>query len=920
MTRFRVPVFLLVSCLAAVFLYCTKQSVSLGGSGSEVVGTLVDKSGKPVKGAYVRLDTAVIGDSAAVPDTSAIHRGTDTTDGAGNFFIPIPPQFNGGTYNLACTSEVNGISLVGFVANVKNDRPKDWKGVYPIDLHKVPMLAPGTIAGKAVLGSSASAMVFCYIPGTSFLAVADPGTGAFVISGVPQADNYKVYFYAQGYTPVIDSLVNVVSGQQTTLSNILLNLDPSAPLPAPSGFTATADTASGLVKLTWSAVHVSDLAGYVVGTMDSAIPGVVHLDTVSDTNFVDYVYRNSFDSAEHSYSYKVGALDSSGNAVNFTTLLRVHTLPPYYVRTVFKIAAIGGSGDTISAGDSAKIAAFFFSQLTKTISVIWFARTPDSAFIRKTAFDTTQGTDTLACTWNVSGPQKLFVDALDERGNVWSDSATVFVRPPSVSVTAVVSTDSSVTVLWRQSQDPGFAEYRVCAADTASGAAFAVVAHKTPAADTTYTVLTRKNGAARYEVIVASTSGLLSLAGKSAAGSIKNMPPRFATDTASIPKTANVGVQYVQILSAMDVNGDKMTFRQVSSISSLSIIGDSVIWIPTVLDTGKKHIVVQVSDGFGGVDTVAWNVTVTPKNVWSYSASLSKPRRLLSAAAVNGIIYAIGGEASKSIATGATITPYAAVETYAAGSNGSWTLASPLPSARYWMGCAAVNNKIYTFGGESDHGYFNVVDSLGGPGGAWGQAGQLPVYRYNAAACAVGNTVYLIGGMVYNGTDFEASSEINAWDPVTGMWTLKTSMKLQRSDHQAVALNGKIYIIGGVGGAQSSGDNMPLQSVEVYDPSTNSMDTAASLNHARWSFAAAEANGRIYAIGGLFTTDLSDTAHASVEEFDPVQNAWTARQNMPNGRYGCAAVSWGTLIYVLGGVEGGSGGNRETSSVLVFYP
>jgi N-acetylneuraminic acid mutarotase len=174
--------------------------------------------------------------------------------------------------------------------------------------------------------------------------------------------------------------------------------------------------------------------------------------------------------------------------------------------------------------------------------------------------------------------------------------------------------------------------------------------------------------------------------------------------------------------------------------------------------------------------------------------------------------------------------------------------------------------------------------------------------------------------MVYNGTDFEASSEINAWDPVTGMWTLKTSMKLQRSDHQAVALNGKIYIIGGVGGAQSSGDNMPLQSVEVYDPSTNSMDTAASLNHARWSFAAAEANGRIYAIGGLFTTDLSDTAHASVEEFDPVQNAWTARQNMPNGRYGCAAVSWGTLIYVLGGVEGGSGGNRETSSVLVFYP
>lgn len=912
--------FLLVSCLAAVFLYCTKQSVSLGGSGSEVVGTLVDKSGKPVKGAYVRLDTAVAGDSVAVPDTSAIHRGTDTTDGAGNFFIPIPSQFDGGTYNLACTSNVNGVSLVGFVANVKNDRPRDWKGVYPIDLHKVPMLTPGTIAGKVVLGSSTSAMVFCYIPGTSFLAVADPGTGAFVISGVPQADGYRVYFYAQGYTAVIDSQVNVVSGQQTTLPSVLLNLDPSAPLPAPSGFTAAADTASGLVKLTWSAVHVSDLAGYVVGTMDSAIPGVVHLDTVSDTSFVDYVYRNSFDSAEHSYSYKVGALDSSGNTVNFTTLLRVHTLPPYYVRTVFRIAAISGSGDTLSAGDGVRMCAAFSSRLTKTTSIVWFAKNPDSVFIQKTAFDTAQGTDTLAYAWNVSGPQKLYVDALDERGSLWSDSIAVFVRPPPVNVAAVVSTDSSVTVLWRQSQDPGFAEYRVCAADTASGAAFAVVAHKAHAADTTYTVITRKNGPARYQVIVAGASGLLSLAGTSAAGAIKNTPPRFTTDTSSIPKTANVGVRYVQILSATDVNSDKLTLGQVSSISSLSIIGDSVIWIPTVLDTGKKHIVVNVSDGFGGVDTVAWNVSVTPKNVWSYIASLSKPRRLLSAAAVNGIIYAIGGEASKSIATGATITPYATVETYAAGSNGSWTLASPLPSARYWMGCATVNNKIYTFGGESDHGYFNVVDSLGGFGGSWGLAGQLPVYRYNAAACTLGNTVYLIGGMVYNGTDFEASSEIDAWDPVSGTWTPKTWMNMLRSDHQAIALNGKIYIIGGVGGAPNSGDNGSLQGVEVYDPSTNSMGTAASLNHARWSFAAAQANGKIYAIGGLFTTDLSDTAHASVEEFDPVQNAWTPRQDMPNGRYGCAAVSWDGLIYVLGGVEGGAGGNKETSSVLVFYP
>jgi Kelch motif len=58
----------------------------------------------------------------------------------------------------------------------------------------------------------------------------------------------------------------------------------------------------------------------------------------------------------------------------------------------------------------------------------------------------------------------------------------------------------------------------------------------------------------------------------------------------------------------------------------------------------------------------------------------------------------------------------------------------------------------------------------------------------------------------------------------------------------------------------------------------------------------------------------------SVEEFDPLFNTWTIRQNMPNGRYGCAAASWGGRVYIAGGVEAGAGGNKESSSVIVFYP
>jgi N-acetylneuraminic acid mutarotase len=284
--------------------------------------------------------------------------------------------------------------------------------------------------------------------------------------------------------------------------------------------------------------------------------------------------------------------------------------------------------------------------------------------------------------------------------------------------------------------------------------------------------------------------------------------------------------------------------------------------------------------------------------------------------AVNGIIYAIGGAKTINPGAGATLVPLSTVETYVAATNGPWTtLAASLPSARYWNAVASVGNTIYSFGGVSERVYFQVVDSFGISSGQWDSAGQLPSYRYNAAAFAVGDTVYLIGGLVYAAASqgFTVTNEIDAWDPSTGTLSMRSSMMVERSDHQAVALGGKIYIIGGLGGSSTQGDCTPQTSVEVYDPSTNLVVPGPSLTTARMSFGAAAVNGKIYAIGGL---DAGDTAVSSVEELDPVQNLWTPCQKLPKPRYGCAAVSSGNRIYVIGGVEGGT----ETGSVLVFYP
>ncbi len=918
MTRSRVLVAVLLCSLAAVVLYCTKQPVAnVGGSGSEVVGVLVDQSGHEVSGAIVKLDT-LISDSTGAADSTATLRGTDTSDAHGNFSVFIDSQFRGGTYNLIC--KANGKALVAFVSDIKNDIPKNYSEIYQIKLGQITMKAPGNIAGKVTLGSSSTAPVFCFIPGTSFMAIAND-TGGYVISNVPEDTNYKVYFSAQGYLTGIDSPVNVASGQTTVLPDKVLSLDPAGDPPAPVGLSLVADTVSGVVKLSWTSVRVSDLYGYIVGRKDSVSAGYTALDTVKDTFFVDSVYRNVLDASEHNYFYAVKALDNGTNPSAFSLQDSIHTVPPSYVRPVIQLSRVSPTIVTASAGDTVKIAATFQSAITRTDTLFWFAKAPDSTFMKKSAVDALRGSDTLSWIWNNAGVKEVYVYALDDRGMTWRDSLAVHIQPAPVNVIAVKSTDSTVTVIWHKSTDPAFSQYQLYAADSIGGGTdiFSSIATIPSVADTVYTIATWKNGIKKYNVIVYAI--FPSLPGGMGSGGIINTPPRFLTDTAAIQKSANVGAAYVQKLAVADVNKDTLRFNQLSQISGLSIADSTLSWTPAVADTGRKHIVIQVTDGFGGADTIAWNVTVTPVNVWSYIDSLSKARRLLSAVAVNGIIYAMGGEASLNTGIGATITSYSTVETYnAAGGNGTWTLATPLPSARFYAAIAPAKNAIYSFGGTNGREYFQSVDSFGISSGMWGSAGQMPAYRYDAAACAMGDTVYLIGGLVYSGQSFVVSSQIDAWDPATGTLTPKCSLNVARSDPQAVALNGKIYIIGGLGGSSNQSDCAPLKSVEVYDPSTNSIGTATPLTTARLSFAAATAKGKIYAIGGLFSTDQGDTALTSVEEFDPVLNTWTVRQNLPNSRYGCAAASWNDLIYVIGGVEGGTGGNKETKSVLIFYP
>ncbi len=166
----------------------------------------------------------------------------------------------------------------------------------------------------------------------------------------------------------------------------------------------------------------------------------------------------------------------------------------------------------------------------------------------------------------------------------------------------------------------------------------------------------------------------------------------------------------------------------------------------------------------------------------------------------------------------------------------------------------------------------------------------------------INNKIYAIGGQV--ATTGAASNAVEEYDPVTKIWTTKSSINFTaRSNASAVVLNNKIYVIGG-----TTDGNNPVTKNEMYDPATNTWTAKKVMPIAKMYMAAAVANGIIYTVGGATsTTAASNTVHA----YDPASDSWltkapitnTTLTNMVTKRAWPVAHGVNGKIFVFGGMS-----------------
>ncbi len=283
-------------------------------------------------------------------------------------------------------------------------------------------------------------------------------------------------------------------------------------------------------------------------------------------------------------------------------------------------------------------------------------------------------------------------------------------------------------------------------------------------------------------------------------------------------------------------------------------------------------------------------------DTWATKAEiLTQQGELRSTCVIDGKIYLTGGEDE---VPGASEFSEIKVEEYDPSTD-TWSTKADMPTQRIGATASAVNGKCYLIGGFVEASGIEEtaiapVDEYNPKTDTWRARAPLPEVRALGGSAAVDGKIYVFGGVQVIDIEAPVLATVAIYDPATDSWTSGAAMPTPRAGLGVAAVNGFIYTVGGLNSA------LGLHSsdiVERYDPAQDSWTTSASMPTSRWGLALSAADGALYATGGINPVITLST----LEIYDPVSDSWSIGADMSKSRYLHSSASVDGQVYVLGG-------------------
>ncbi|MFC1712924.1 Kelch repeat-containing protein [Candidatus Poribacteria bacterium] len=300
------------------------------------------------------------------------------------------------------------------------------------------------------------------------------------------------------------------------------------------------------------------------------------------------------------------------------------------------------------------------------------------------------------------------------------------------------------------------------------------------------------------------------------------------------------------------------------------------------MPTARTGLAAAVVDGIiyviGGAtikfSTLATMEAYDPEtDTWEEKADMPTARTYLSTAVVDGKIYVIGGETANTVFANG-------VDVYDPVTD-KWTRKADMPTSRSTFATAVVDGIIYVIGG-----YIGgcrgtgTVEAYDPTTDTWTRKADMPTGRWWVVGAATDGEIYAIGGETACGA---TTSAVEVYDPAADKWTKITNKPLQNQNFAfgtIPVVDGRIYMPG-------------VQGVGSYDPATDAWATEPNLLTPRNGAAAVAVNDRIYVIGG--STAWNSPGLTAVEEFTPEGWPFPIPKSTSVSPQGKMPALWGRL-------------------------
>ena len=288
--------------------------------------------------------------------------------------------------------------------------------------------------------------------------------------------------------------------------------------------------------------------------------------------------------------------------------------------------------------------------------------------------------------------------------------------------------------------------------------------------------------------------------------------------------------------------------------------------------------------------------------VWAPGPSMPTARSNHRAVGVDGRIWAVGGVSY--VRSGA----HSEVECFDTRSQ-SWASHAPLTQPRYNFGCASLDGKLYAVGGEFAHGFahgrISSMEIFDPATNQWTPGPSLPRARNGLTLEAVNGKLFAIGGCVDRDDDDDGHmpgqeeevavtptaevplTTVECFDPQTGLWSLAAPMNIPRSGHASTVVDGCVIVMGG---ATQDGhvDERATNTVERFSPTSNTWTMMPSMTFPRDNFGAATWHGTVIAVGGFSTGQTGEWFRVLPGQQDA---SWVQTPDMENTQLGLCVAS-----------------------------